>query len=185
MPLQNGSLYGSLGPAVSPDGRHVAFVAMSRGKAQIWIGDLDSLSARALPGSGGSGSAFWSPDSRFIAFVADGKLRKSDIAGAQVVPLCDAAVSSIRGASWGRERRDSIHPDPVLAALPRLRLRRIAGSRHRTGQGEPGNQPPLALVSSRRTSLSLHGANPGTGKVCHLCGRPRVEGAAAAAVYCG
>jgi hypothetical protein len=137
--------------------RHVAFLAMSRGKAQIWIRDLDSLSARALPASEGGWFPFWSPDSRFIAFVAeDQEVGYRRGAGRPAL----RRSTFLQGCKLGPEQRDPIHPDPVPPALPRLRLRRIAGSSHRTGQGEPGNQPPLALVSSRWTSLSLRGANP-------------------------
>jgi len=32
---------------------------------------------------------FWSPDSRFIAFLAQGKLKKIGVAGGEVVTLCD------------------------------------------------------------------------------------------------
>jgi Tol biopolymer transport system component len=67
-----------------------------------------------LPGSAGGWSPFWSPDSRFIAFVADGKLKKSDIAGALVVPLCDGPTSLRVKAGAGTA--------PTLSALPRLRL---------------------------------------------------------------
>ena len=51
-------------PAVSPDGLRLAFVATTDGKEQLWVRDLDSLAARALPGTGGAQYPFWSPDSR-------------------------------------------------------------------------------------------------------------------------
>jgi Tol biopolymer transport system component len=43
---------------------------------------------------------FWSPDSRFIAFFADGRLKKLDTSGGPPVALADAPVG--RGGSWGR-----------------------------------------------------------------------------------
>ncbi len=64
-------------PAVSPDGRLIAFdAADTSGKRQIWIRPLDALEARPLAGTDGALRPIWSPDSRFVAFVADGKLRK-------------------------------------------------------------------------------------------------------------
>jgi len=67
---------------VSPDGRHLSFVAVSSGQSQIWLRPIDSLSARPLPGTEGARWLhFWSPDSRFIGFVADGKLKKVDLTG--------------------------------------------------------------------------------------------------------
>ena len=50
--------------AVSPDGRHVAFLGSSSGGRQLWIRALDSPDARPLPGTlGAIGGFFWSADS--------------------------------------------------------------------------------------------------------------------------
>lgn len=70
----------------------------------LWMQPLDSLEARVLPGTehGGSAGAFWSPDGRSVAFFADGKLKKIDIAGGAPQTLCDAANGST-GGTWGRE----------------------------------------------------------------------------------
>ena len=38
-------------PAVSPDGRHVAFLAVVDGKRMLWVRDLDSLNVRMLAGT--------------------------------------------------------------------------------------------------------------------------------------
>ena len=62
--------------SISPDGRQVAFAATDAdGTTQLWIRALDSLAPRVLPGTEYARGAFWSPDSRFLAFFADGKLR--------------------------------------------------------------------------------------------------------------
>src|SRR5262249_38974944 len=70
-------------PVVSPDGRRLAFPAITNATTQqLWVRDLDSLAAHPLPGTeNASIFAFWSPDSRFLAFFADGKLRKIDVTG--------------------------------------------------------------------------------------------------------
>jgi dipeptidyl aminopeptidase/acylaminoacyl peptidase len=86
-------------PAVSPDGRSIAFdAADGSGKRQIWIRALDAIDIRALPGTEGALRPIWSPDSRFVAFVAEGKLRKVPVAGGPPQTICDAP----RGAdgSW-------------------------------------------------------------------------------------
>ena len=86
--------------AISPDGRRLAFVAIGPGKkTQIWIRPLDALSAVALPGTEGAASPFWSPDSRFLAFFADGQLKKIEAAGGPAVTLC--AVPAQMGGTWG------------------------------------------------------------------------------------
>jgi serine/threonine protein kinase len=88
-------------PAVSPDGRHVAFVANSEGKSALWVRDLDSLSARQLPGTEESRFPFWSPDSRVIAFFTNGGLKKIDAGGGPAVVIC--AVCAGQGGSWSKD----------------------------------------------------------------------------------
>jgi len=69
------------GQPLSPDGRTLAFVALSEGKPLIWVRPLDSATARSLPGTEGASRLFWSPDSRRIAFFQDGSLKKVAING--------------------------------------------------------------------------------------------------------
>jgi Tol biopolymer transport system component/predicted Ser/Thr protein kinase len=88
-------------PAVSPDGRRLAFVATLDGKDSLWVRDLDSLAARALTGTDGADDPFWSPDSRSIAFFADGKLKRIEVAGGPALTLCDASGEP-RGGSWNK-----------------------------------------------------------------------------------
>ncbi len=85
--------------AVSPDGRRLAFSATAAGKDGLWVRDLDSLAARLLPGTHGANHPFWSPDSRFIAFFADGKLKKISVAGGPALPLCFGGLYP-PGGSW-------------------------------------------------------------------------------------
>jgi Tol biopolymer transport system component len=76
---------------VSPDGRYLSFAGDSGGQTQLWLRPLDALAARPLPGTEGVRSVhFWSPDSRFIGFIAEGKLKKIDVKGGPPQVLCDA-----------------------------------------------------------------------------------------------
>ena len=84
--------------AVSPDGRHVAFVATSTGAPMLWIRSLDTVSARLLPGTDQVSYPFWSPDSRAVAFFAGGKLKKVQVAGGPPAVISDEA--SGRGGTW-------------------------------------------------------------------------------------
>jgi Tol biopolymer transport system component/predicted Ser/Thr protein kinase len=99
-------------PAVSPDGRRLAFAATVDGKTSLWVRDLDSLTARPLAGTEGTGLPFWSPDSRFIAFFAGGKLKKIDVSGGPALTLCEAG--NARGGSWSNT--DVIVFTPNLAS---------------------------------------------------------------------
>jgi eukaryotic-like serine/threonine-protein kinase len=83
--------------AVSPDGRWLAFVATSDGQARVWVRSLDSASGHPLSGTeGATNYPFWSPDSRSIAFFADGKLKRIEVA--QGPPRVVADVST---TTWG------------------------------------------------------------------------------------
>ena len=55
----------------------------------------------ALPNTAGASSPFWSPDSRYIGFFADGNLKKIEATGGPAVTLC--AVAENMGGTWNRD----------------------------------------------------------------------------------
>jgi serine/threonine protein kinase len=81
-------------PRLSPDGRHMVFSAATKdGKQMLWLRSFDSNVSTALPGTENSPVApFWSPDSRWIAFLANKKLQKLNVAGGPPQVICDAAI---------------------------------------------------------------------------------------------
>ncbi|HYW46785.1 MAG TPA: protein kinase [Bryobacteraceae bacterium] len=86
-------------PAISPDGRRIVFGARTAdGKTSLWVRPLDALTAQPLAGTEGATFPFWSPDSRFIAFFAGGKLKRMNAAGGPAITLADAPAA--RGGSW-------------------------------------------------------------------------------------
>jgi eukaryotic-like serine/threonine-protein kinase len=106
IPVPEGASLSFLGSfAVSPDGRQLAFAAKgSDGLLRLWLRPLNSLEARPLPGSESSVNDpfFWSPDSRFIAFGGNGKLKKIDVSSGQAQTVCDTS-QDIQGGSWNRD----------------------------------------------------------------------------------
>ncbi len=89
-------------PRVSPDGRSVAFNATdSSGKTRIWLRSMSALAPQPLPGTEGTSRPFWSPDSRFLGFFAEGKLKKIDVTGGPPQNICDAPTGS--DGSWSSE----------------------------------------------------------------------------------
>ncbi|MGH9315540.1 MAG: protein kinase domain-containing protein, partial [Thermoanaerobaculia bacterium] len=98
--------------ALSPDGTRVAFVAAGAdGRNVLWIRPLDSLEARPLPGTERAFSPFWSPDGRFLAFFAEGKLKKVEASGGPPQTLCDARLG--RGGTWNRDDIIVFAPEPT------------------------------------------------------------------------
>jgi serine/threonine protein kinase len=93
----------STSPAVSPNGRRLTFVARdANGQSRLWVRSFDNIDARPLEGTEGvAGFMFWSPDSRVIAFGAQGKLKKVDASGGPVLTICDA--SSFLGGAWNAD----------------------------------------------------------------------------------
>ena len=81
------------GFAVSPDGRRLALIGVdTSGRTMLHMRPLNRRIPQMLAGTEGASFPFWSPDSRFIAFLAQGKLKKVDANGGDVATLCDAEL---------------------------------------------------------------------------------------------
>jgi serine/threonine-protein kinase len=89
---------------LTPDGRRALFVG-SRGsqQSQIYTRSLDSAEAVPLAGTEGATAPFLSPDGEWVAFVADGKIKKMPVAGGAVAAVCDLPAGPFWGASWGED----------------------------------------------------------------------------------
>lgn len=112
------SPFDELGVAVSPDGRWLGFAAIgSDGRRSLWVRSFTEFDARELPETANASYPFWSPDSRFLGFFADGKLKKIDVSGGPPQNICDAA--SGRGASWGDDGTILLAPN-VYSAIYRV-----------------------------------------------------------------
>ena len=100
--------------AVSPDGHRIAFAATNTdGKSLLWIRPLDTLTAQALAGTEGAVRPFWSPDSRFLGFFADGKLKKIEVSGGPPITLCDSSGGG--GGAWSGDGVIVFSPAPFSA----------------------------------------------------------------------
>ena len=88
-------------PVLSPDGARLVFPARdATDKEALWVRPLGSLTAQRMEGTEDADFPFWSPDSRYVGFFQDGKLKKIDVAGGPPVLLCDAPDA--RGGAWSR-----------------------------------------------------------------------------------
>ncbi len=87
--------------AVTRDGSQLAYVGhRGGGSAQIYLRGIGESSARPIPGTEGGETPFFSPDGRWLGYVAGGKLKKVPLAGGPPVTIADAGTS---GACWGTD----------------------------------------------------------------------------------
>jgi serine/threonine-protein kinase len=132
----NGVLGSDVGTdvALSPDGTRLVFVSRNAdGQAYLNTRRLDESSASVIAGTAGARGPFFSPDSRWIAFWADRKLKKVSVAGGTPTIICDAP--DLLGGSWGDDGY-------IVAAFTRMRLSRVAAA-----GGSPSVVADLAAAS--------------------------------------
>jgi serine/threonine protein kinase/Tol biopolymer transport system component len=128
--------YANPGPAViSPDGRMLAFAARdSLEQVRLYLRSLAADAAYVLTGTERAQYPFWSPDSRWVGFFAEGKLKKIAATGGPPMTLCDAENG--KGGSWNRD--DVI----VFAPSASAPIHRVAAV-----GGEP---TPLTVINQDR-----------------------------------
>ena len=181
------NMYGAA--ATSPDGQYVVFSATGRGAGQtsLWLRPLNSLTARPLPGTDGGNFPTWSPDNRSIAFAADGKLKRIEIAGGAPLTLGDASTDTVSPTgTWNR--------DGVILFGSATGLWRVSASQGgptrltETVPGETGHGYPQFLPDGRRFLYFVASADPNvqgvyTSSLDNPKQREHILRAAAKAVY--
>jgi Tol biopolymer transport system component len=135
--------------AVSPDGRYVSIAAAVNGKQQLWLRPLDALQAQPMPGTDAAVFPFWSPDSRYIGFFAQGKLKKIAAGGGPAKSLCN--VPDSRGGSWNRD--DVIVFTSLGAAIQRVLV--AGGVPSDVTKTESDSRYPIFLPDGRHFLYTL------------------------------
>jgi serine/threonine-protein kinase len=110
---------------LSPDGTRLVYVSQSK----LLTRQLDQVGITELPGTERAQGPFCSPDGKWVAFFADGKLKKVSVHGGPVIPLCDNP--GVGGASWGEDGSIVTAVDFTLSQIPaaggiRTRLTELA-----------------------------------------------------------
>ncbi len=105
--------------AISPDGRHIAFVREDHGNYDLWMQDIDGGNLRRLTNSAqGEYEPAFSPDGSQLAFVSnrdsDGNVRHTsiyvmDLASGEVRRITFSSRVSDGGPAWIDERHIVFH----------------------------------------------------------------------------
>ena len=135
-------------PAISPDGRSIAYSMAGPDRVpRLYVRNLQSMEARVLPGTETGVHPFWSPDGRSLAFVIDRTLKRVELAGG--LPRELANVSGPWHGSWGRSG------EILFSAFGIRRISAEGGASTAAVQidetaGELGSGFPAFLSDSRR-----------------------------------
>ncbi len=160
------------GFAISPDGRMLAFVAITRGQSGLWVRSMGDAAARLLPGTVGARDPFWSPGSLSVAYTAAGKLWRANVVdGGSAIAVSDAISTS--GGAWATG-------GTIIFSTGTGGLRRVSASggasesftRPDTDRGETSHRWPQVL-SSERILFQVSGSREVSGIYAAKLANPR------------
>jgi DNA-binding winged helix-turn-helix (wHTH) protein/Tol biopolymer transport system component len=117
--LPQGVGFDEVGPslAFSPDGTVLAWSACDAAGCRIYTRGLDQIDAVPLEGTEDAHAPFFSPDGRWLAFFANGRLSKIALAGGSPIAIADAPTPL--GGVW-------IDREIVFAGSPTGGLMRVS-----------------------------------------------------------
>jgi serine/threonine protein kinase/Tol biopolymer transport system component len=100
--------------SIAPNGHTVVIVGYPETERtnSLWLYEPGAQEATRIAGTEGANFPFWSADGRSLGFFADGKLKRLDLAGGPVQPLCDAPTG--RGGAWNKNGDIIFTPNGML-----------------------------------------------------------------------
>lgn len=100
--------------AISPDGTTLVYVSRKDDKTVLSQRPIGEIEAQQIPGTEGAESPFFSPDSKWVAFFADGNLMKVSLLGGAPQVICEARAG--KEGCW-RDDKVIIYADWNKACL--------------------------------------------------------------------
>jgi len=89
----------------TPDGQALVFVGRRSGVQQLYVRRLDAAEASPLAGTEGAEAPAVSPDGQWVAFWANGAVRKAPVSGGPVMSLLPGLVRPPLGLVWDTRGR--------------------------------------------------------------------------------
>ncbi len=124
-------------PAISHDGRFLAFVAVHEAVNRLYVRDLQTAELRVLAGTEGARAPFWSPNGQSLAFFADGQLKRVSPSGGAAHKI--ASVGAFPGGGdWNRQDVILFAPEYINGGLWRVPA--------------AGGTPEVVLLPNRSTN---------------------------------
>jgi Tol biopolymer transport system component len=142
---------------LSPDGATLAVKEGNVQNGRIWIKRRGVLHAVPVPGTERASSPMFSPDGRWILFLADGRLKKVRPGEGGAITLADSAIGTDGGATW-LDDGSIVYVGPSLSVLSRT--------------GGAGGPSSVVLRDSTLAGLGLGALTPlpgGRGVLFTVC----------------
>jgi serine/threonine protein kinase/Tol biopolymer transport system component len=95
--------------ALSPDGKHLAYVAAEKGVSHLFVRRLDQFAPVEIPDSESATFPFFSPNGDWVAFFSQGKLKRVPADGGDPVLICP--LPTFFGGTWTPD-------DIIVVTLP-------------------------------------------------------------------
>ena len=130
--------------ALSPDGASLVFKDDIQ-NGLLWIKRRGELNPVAIPGTERASHPVFSPDGQWVAFIADGRLKKIRPGGGAAITLADSAAAPFGGAAW-LDDGTLVYVGPTLSDLSRV--------------SAAGGPSTIALREAGLAGLGLAGPTP-------------------------
>ena len=159
VPTADAGSVARLALTLSPDGRHLAYIAPDSGSNRLWVYSFaDGQSRVVAPRDTVRFPPLWSPDSQSLAFLSEGGLRKVAISGGAAQTITE--LKSYSGGSWIANDVILIAGGgvkPGVARIPADGGPPVQITELDTARGESYHAAPVALPD-RRHFLFIRGS---------------------------
>ena len=131
--------------AISADGSLMAYIEGEGDSGQLYLRRMDSFESIAIEGADEAQSPFFSPDSRWLGFAADGKMKKVSVDGGSPQEICDIEV--LHGATWADDGTIVFNTADGLMRVPETGGEQQVVTTEDAERNEVGHHTPQLLAN--------------------------------------